>query len=350
MQQAKANSLPRFNLVEWLTYALFAGIAFVITLLAVCSGNAIAWASRRTVMLVRNNLATKTKATEATAVTPAANASPKISSAKAPVVDWDEKEIEAAEIRRLEFEKGYVVFRFNKESGVVKGKLTVTKKALHRTLGKTVLINLDRCASVTEAMNIVHGKAEVLLASVSARKTDRTKSVKTLVASGSSVVDVSSASEMPTMLDIPFADMPLEVPPYLDDLESASMPPGGIEQFEEPAQPVVPKKASAVDRKKSASSRDGNPTYRGTYIASGLEERSLADPKKGNRTIKHFCVRIYDEDLDSEQLHWGNDLERAVAEANIQAGDRIELGVQGMTTVMVKNKPERKKVWALRKL
>jgi len=158
--------------------------------------------------------------------------------------------------------------------------------------------------------------------------------------------------EMPAMQDIPYEAMQPEIPPYFIDDESASMGPDPFEGLSEIPETVastpIPKEAPAPKRKKVKGQFQVK--YQGTVMGFGREERKLDDPKKGERLVNHFCLRIYDEVLQAEHPLWGNDLQRVLKEENVKVGDRIELGVVGETEVMVRGKPAKKKVWALNKV
>lgn len=349
MYQTKGNNPPRIDFFEWMIYVLFAGTSFLIGLVVYGIGKSFAWPVRRLMDQVRGEkVATEEKTEEKAKVAPMAV--PEINSAKAPVVDWDVPEIVAAEIRRIELKKGYVVFRFYEQSGTAKGKLTVTARALHKAIGKTVLLNLNQCKTLVDATNVMRAKAETILASAAVTKTDASKGVKASSVQEFSAAGIPDSMEMPFMDEMPFADMISEIPPYFTDGDFVPMEPDMGDPYEQFAAPEATKEASRPMRKMPDTAPKVEVKYRGILVGYGSEERKLDDPKKGERLVNHFCVRIHDEDLHTEQPLWGNDLQRVIKEANVQVGDRIELGVVGETPVMVRGKPRKKKVWTLTKV
>ncbi len=349
MYQTKGNNPPRLDFWEWMIYVLFAGTSFLIGLVAYCVGKSFAWPVRRLMDRVRGEKVETDEKTE-DVIQVAPMATPEINSAKAPVVDWDEPEIVESEIRRIELKKGYVVFRFHEQSGTVKGKLTVTSKALHKAIGKTVLLNLKQCKSLADATNVMRAKAEAIFAAAAATKTAASKGAKVSSVPEISEADIPDSTEMPFMQDMPFADMMPEIPPYFTDGDFVPMEPDMGDLYEQFAAPEVPNVASRPPRKTPEKAPKVEVKYRGILVAYGPEERKLDDPKDGERLVRHFCVRIHDEGLQAEQPLWGNDLRRVIMEAKVQVGDRIELGVVGETPVMVRGKPRKKKVWALTKV
>ena len=349
MYQTKGNNPPRLDFWEWMIYVLFAGTSFLFGLVVYCIGKSFAWPVRRLIDRVRGEkVATAEKTEEVTEVAPMP--APEINSAKAPVVDWDEPEIVAAEIRRIELKKGYVVFRFYEQNGTAKGKLTVTSKALHKAIGKTVLLNLNQCKSLADATSVMRAKAETILASAAVNKTEASKGAKASLVPEISEAGIPDSMEMPFMQDMPFADMIPEIPPYFTDGDFAPMEPDMGDRYEQIAAPVASQEASRPTRKMPDKAQKVEVKYRGILVGYGREERKLDDPKDGERMVRHFCVRIHDESLHAEQPLWGNDLQRVIKEANVQVGDRIELGVVGETPVMVRGKPRKKKVWTLTKV
>jgi len=349
MYQTKGNNPPRLDFWEWMIYVLFAGASFLIGLVAYCVGKSFAWPVRRLMDRLRGEkVATAETTEEVTQVAPMAT--PEINSAKAPVVDWDEPEIVESDIRRIMLDKGYVVFRFHEQSGTVKGKLTVTAKSLHKGIGKTVLLNLDQCKSLADANRIMRAKAEAIFAAAAGKKAKASKVAKVPTVPEQLASGVPASAEMPVSVDSLVDDMPPDMPAFFSDEDFASMERemgDPFEQFAPPAAPVV------VDRPRPRTrraKRDFEVKYRGTLVSYGHEPRVLEDPKEGKREIQHFCVRIHDDELQAEHPLWGNDLQRVITEANVQVGERVELGFVGWTTVMVHGKSERKKLWAISKI
>lgn len=155
---------------------------------------------------------------------------------------------------------------------------------------------------------------------------------------------------MPLMEEPPFLDIPPDLPHYNDYEVAGSMEPDPWAQFAPPEAVSVPQEVTASKRQQTKGEQKVQVKYRGTLVSFGREERKLDDPESGERQVRHFCVRIYDENLQAEQPLWGNDLQRVISEGNVKPGDRIELGVVGETAVLVKGKPRKKKVWALSKV
>lgn len=348
MYQSRSKNPPQVDIWEWLTYVLFAGASFLLGVMVYAIGAAFAWPTKRILDHIRRKKAvTEDDGAEGSVeAEPVGQTSSDIASAQAQGIDWDEPEVLVSEVRLVELSKGYVVFRYYEQNGAVKGKLTVTSKALFKAIGKSVLINFDNCPSIAEATKLVRGKGEAILAS--AKQTARKP--KALADDQGAIREVSDAMEMPPYEDAPCFDIPPDLPPHHDYEATASMEPDPWAQFEAPTVVPVQQEVSASKPRPAKGGQKVQVKYQGTLVSFGREERKLDDPVNGERLVRHFCVRIFDENLQAEQPLWGNDLQRVISEGNVKPGDRIELGVVGETAVLVKGKPTKKKVWALVKV
>ncbi len=348
MYQSRSKNPPQIDIWEWLTYVLFAGASFLLGVMVYAIGAAFAWPTKRIIDHIRRKKAvTEDDGAERNVETePVEQTSPGVASAKAPEINWDESEVLVSEVRLVQLSKGHVVFRYWEQTGTVKGKLTVTSKALFKAIGKSVLINFDNCPSIAEATKLVRGKGESILAS--AKQTAR----KPKVSADDQRVsrEVPAAMDMPPYEDAPCFDIPPDLPPHHDYEATASMEPDPWAQFEAPTVVPVKQEVSASKPRPAKGEQKVQVKYQGTLVSFGREERKLDDPDNGERLVRHFCVRIYDENLQAEQPLWGNDLQRVISEGNVKPGDRIALGVVGETAVLVKGKPRKKKVWALAKV
>ncbi len=348
MYQSRSKNPPQIDIWEWLTYVLFAGASFLLGVMVYAIGAAFAWPTKRIIDHIRRKKAvTEDDGAERNVeAEPVEQTSSEVASAKAPEINWDESEVLVSEVRLVQLSKGHVVFRYWEQTGTVKGKLTVTSKALFKAIGKSVLINFDNCPSIAEATKLVRGKGESILAS--AKQTAR----KPKVSADDQRVsrEVPAAMDMPPYEDAPCFDIPPDLPPHHDYEATASMEPDPWAQFEAPTVVPVKQEVSASKPRPAKGEQKVQVKYQGTLVSFGREERKLDDPDNGERLVRHFCVRIYDENLQAEQPLWGNDLQRVISEGNVKPGDRIALGVVGETAVLVKGKPRKKKVWALAKV
>lgn len=348
MYKSKGDNLPRLDFWEAWIYVLFGGLSFLIGLLVYATGKGLAWPVRKMIERYRFQQveATTTNAGQSTEMSVAVDTrcSPEIRQAHLPAVDWDTPEIVPMVIRRIELQKGYVVCRFWEQSGMVKGKLTVTSRTLQKALGKTVIMREVKCDSIARAVESMRGQAEAVLASAPRVRQPESGAIKARVQDEVP----QEIGQVPDMTSFPVnqeGDV-LEVPPYIsgDGHGAGDLEPDPFEQFSVPE--VAPKAVST--RKPGAEPT--KVSYRGTLISYGREPRKLDDPAEGERVITHFCVRIFDRELQAEQQLWGNDLQRVVTEAGVKIGDEINIGVVGETPVLIKGKPKKKKVWALTKI
>lgn len=245
---------------------------------------------------------------------------------------WDAEEPEASEIRRIELgRKGAVVFRFYARKGEVSGKLSVTQRSLKKALGETVQISTMPCTSLAQATELMTSRATAILQSATAVTSKQSKPS----------TSVREQDGPPDYLDVPpwaaFDDSP---PHFAQDGDMREPPLSGCPADSPPAAP------------KPAPKRTGGPVavkvkYRGRIISFGKEARRMDD----ETTKQHYCVRLFDDDLKAEVAHWGNDLRRAVSEAGVGIGDRVEMGVVGNVPVNIGNNgTSRKILWAMAKL
>lgn len=348
MYKSKGDNPPRLDFWEVGIYVLFGGLSFLIGLVVYVAGKVLAWPVRKTVERYRSQQVEATAMTDGIpAETPVAadvGSSPKVTQAQLPAVDWESPEIVPMLIRRIELQKGYVICRFWEQSGMVKGKLTVTSRTLQKALGKIVIMRDGKCDSIAQAVDSMRRQAEAVLASAPKMRQPESGAFQARVQDEVP----QEIGQVPDMTSLPAnqeGDV-LEVPPYIsgDGHGPGDLEPDPFEQFSVPesaSKPVCTRKPGVEATKVS---------YRGTLISYGREPRKLDDPAEGERVIKHFCVRIFDRELQAEQQLWGNDLQRVVTEAGVSIGDEINIGVVGETPVFIKGKPKKKKVWALTKI
>ena len=264
--------------------------------------------------------------------------------AKPPVKEttdqWGQPSTIASEISRVELPQGYVVFRYLASQGIVKGKLTVTETARSGKRKKPIIVLLEgSCSSLSEATRTMKAKGEEALTSLLAQKKGITKKQPPNKAAA---IRAGGVEQTPGDLEIPM---------YLrsEDAEMQTgreLAPDPFEHFAtSPPEAEVPKRRLTAPKPANTEV-----SYKGVLLTFGKENRKLDDPVKGERNVQHFCVRIFDEQLQAEQPLWGNDLRRVLEESDAKVGDRVELGLVGETEVLVKGRPTKKKVWSLTKL
>ena len=242
---------------------------------------------------------------------------------------------ETSEIRLIELPKGHITFRYDK--GVARGRFTATQKTLRRS-GLDAVDLTVHCPTLREANAALIARAEAVIASVKTGKRTRKETRGATTES----------------LDAPRGEM--EVPPWIRE-EDAAM--GMGQESSDPFQHFAPDTQQASEEPvesppvaphKSRRPEQTQISYKGTLAAFGMENRKLDDPKKGERTVRHFCVRIFDETLRAEHPLWGNDLKRVIEESGAKVGDRVEVGLIGESEILIKGKPTKKKIWSLVKL
>ncbi len=140
MYQSRSKNPPQVDIWEWLTYVLFAGASFLLGVMVYAIGAAFAWPTKRILDHIRRKKAvTEDDGAEGSVeAEPVGQTSSEIASAKAPEINWDEPEVLVSEVRLVQLSKGHVVFRYWEQTGTVKGKLTVTSRALFKAIGKSV--------------------------------------------------------------------------------------------------------------------------------------------------------------------------------------------------------------------
>ena len=248
-------------------------------------------------------------------------------------------DVEVFEIDRVELPKGYVVLRFYKAKAIAKGRFTATAKALQRAGVKTVDLEVS-CLTIGQARTLMREKAQSIIDSAKAQ------------ASRARTPKVAAESEQVQACAMDSGDG--GIPAYLADEDAAifrdpawvSEPANAMPAFDD--EPVV--QAATAPVRSAPPAPNPSVCYRGTLQRFGMEKRTFSDPKKGDRIVNHFCVRIFDEALQAEQPLWGNDLQRVIEEGGAKVGDRVDLGLIGETSVMVRGKPQKKKVWSLTRL
>lgn len=351
MYQSRAKNPPQLDFWEAVIYIVFAAGGFVVGVLAYLGTKSMAkTASLVTSMASKKPAVTRDEPQQAVVAPPVV--SPLVEEVRPgalmPAVDWDEPEIVPSEIRRVELSKGFVVVRYNPATGTSVGKLTVTSKTLQKTLGTTLRISSStNAATVAQATNDMKAKAEALftVAKTTSKRTTRREAGVVKTTSAPEHVIAETPPNEPLMFDdVPPHVLP-EIPPYFDerdDMESAG--PDPFVGF-----------ASTSDGETRAGRRSekvvAKVNYRGTLLGYGKEKRLLpGENGEEEREVKHFCVRIRDDDLMAEQPLWGNDLRRVLKEAHVRVGDRIDLGIVGEVPVLINGETKMKKVWSLKKL
>jgi len=243
--------------------------------------------------------------------------------------------IEAGELKRIDLKGAFVSVRYYSATNTAKAKLTVSSRSLQKRLGPTVQLQEQPAASLVEASEKYREEAQALLDGAAPKPKVVTKvgNIKPVAADEQTVVGeavpTSFVSE-PYPFDIPFPDSY----PYAD-----SYPEPPSESFDEPVQEA---KEPRIKRKRPPRSKV---TYRGVFVEAGTAERS-----KGNRTFSQFRVLLHDDTLHAEIPLWGTDLERAVAEAGVLPGDRIEAGIVGDTQVLIRGESMPKVIWTVSKI
>ena len=330
------SSSDYYNPFFWCFFAIF----FIPALCIVFLVETIKFGSRSLRKVVRQpETLVDHEVSEEADVTTKAEETPKINLAEDSPNLWDTFQTEVSEIGRVELPRGYVVFRYYASKGVVKGKLTITETAKAQRRKKPLSVTIEgECACIRDAAEVMRVKAEKAIASMPATN----KSPRQKLSCGE-ILRQETAAESNTELPA--------IPAYLmsEDAEMHS----GKELEPDPftcfaVAPEVEK--SAPKRRPISKPKQLQASYRGSLLAFGKEQRKLDDPEKGERSVWHFCVRIFDEMLQAEQPLWGNDLKRVIEESDVKIGDRVELGLVGETAVLIKGKPAKKKVWSLSKL
>lgn len=333
MSSVRQNDMPD-TLVEWLIFGLIALVTAVLCILF----DVLATGVKKLFAAVRGKPVEKVmdddQVLSALSAATSEASDPKVPSTgnQAGQLIWDAEEPEAAEIRRIELNsKAAVVFRFYPNKGEVSGKLSVTSRTLQKALGKDLRINAMPCTSLVEASQLMTAKANAILQSVSPSAVKQKK-----VAS-----PVEPMEGPPDYLDVPMSA-------YLDDMaahadkEDRMLEPPPMGESTPPAST-----APATVPKRSRGPVKVQVKYRGRIVSFGKENRQMDD----NTVKKHYCVRIIDDDLKSEVAHWGNDLQRAVSEAGVAIGDRVEMGVVGNVPIaLAGGATGRKTMWAMEKL
>jgi hypothetical protein len=328
-----------FNPFFLLAYLLCFVPAFVFAILRECTAHGIGLVrEKNTPQVVREPAGSKKE--ESATTTPPHSAFKNGSKRPTPDASWDSPDIEVSEIGRVELDdKGYVVFLFHKSKSVAKGRFTSTAKTLQRAGIRTVAIEVP-CQTFAEALARMKEKAEDIIASAKERR----KRVRTSNKAQESEKSPASGESKDDN----------DIPAYMAAEDEAMF--CGQEMSQESSCPMPEFDDEPIVQTATAPSRSAAPVakpsvcYRGTLQSFGMEPRKLVDPKNGDHVVNHYCVRIFDETLRAEQPLWGNDLQRVIEEASAVVGNRVELGLIGETSVLVKGKPRKKKIWSLTRL
>ena len=261
---------------------------------------------------------------------------------------------EASEISRIELKRGRVVCRFYRQKGMATGKLIPTVVAAKRALGGSIQLAPVKCDSVEAAIAEIKKQAESILDSVRTAKKPTASKNATMVPAirpdskiGPMVGELMQSDE--------FDDIPIFPPSDCEPVEFERLnddPFSGLEQGAAGAE--APADVSQRMHRTRSARPAAQVAYQGILQAFGFVDRWVPrdekDPNGKKKKIEHFRVRLLDEELQTEQDHWGVDLERALKDSGAQLGDRVELAVVGTSPVTVKGKTRMKKVWVLSRI
>ena len=211
-----------------------------------------------------------------------------------------EKQYSNAFSRRIPLKGAYATIWFYPHQKIARRSITLTSQVLKKRFGRR--LNLPEMAveipkGITELVNQTTQEAEAM---IEINKVRVIKPPKERAASP------------------PVITAPVTVPKVIESTK--------------PSEPSL--KAPRPRRKQV--------TYQGSLIKYGQETRG-----EGPESYRCFCLHIYDEELGSTHQVWGTDLERAIKEAGVGSGDRIEVAQVGtIPTASGSNK----KVFAIQKL
>lgn len=264
--------------------------------------------------------------------------------------DWPLFEV--GEISRIELKRGCVVCRFYRQQRMVKGKLIPTAAAAKRILGGSVQLGPVSCDSLEAAVALMQEQAERILDSAkSARKSPSPRGASAVPAIQAGTAGVPMIGEL--IRSDEFDDIPVFPPSDCEPVEFERLQDDPFSGLDSHAVPSGAEGREELPVKKSVP-RTGQVSYQGVVQTFGLVDRWIPkdekDPNSKKKKVEHFRIRLLDEELQTEQDHWGADLERAIRDSGVQVGDRVQIAVVGTTPVMVKGRTRTKKVWALTRL
>lgn len=353
MQQVKRPMTPPgYDLVDWIFG--FVGTLIGYALGTILVGVRMLWRTLREGIASKVTQQSTMKADSFASQTAKTSPVPPPPPMTASVFDELVPEYIPAEIRRIELEDGYLTIRYSVEQQMAKCKLVVTNKKLKKFLQEVIEIPDLPFPTINEAVATLTQRAQHMVADAHRRKTEasRGKRAERTSAAANTVVSQEQALSIPgegCLDDIPQYildrdEEPPFSPPENEDWQSfvGDNPSSAVDPI-----PTIPTAPPPTATRVPSSSMQ----YRGILVWHGWAKRDFPDKKRsgGARTANHYCAKIIDHQLKIEQSHWGNDLERAIKDSGVSAGDDIELGVVGSTPVMVKGKPSEKKVWAVQK-
>lgn len=340
MYQAKAASQPNTAFIDRMVYLLTYGVSLLVfTLLVAAYRGAI---KRPVMALVDQYRGRKEQTVEGADAAAVSIQAPEVVETASAI--WETPEIVASQIRRIEFhKKGYVVFSYYEKTGEVKGKLTVTSRATQKVVGKMIVLRHHSAANILDATAAMKAQAEAVLSAKNSQEVGHARQAS----------DTAAQDSIPEWVtEMPSWDGPPPgwdaSPPDSHEYANVERECDGGNPSDHHSAPVV--HPEPVRLQKKLPSKQADVTYQGILTGYGFEDRTMDDPKSGEKRIRQFCVRIHDQNLQAENQLWGNDLQRVITEAKVQVGERVELGVVGQTPVMVRGKPRNKKVWTLKKV
>lgn len=237
--------------------------------------------------------------------------------------------IEPAELKRIDLKGAFVSVRFYSATGNAKAKLTVSTKVLQKRLGCMVQLQERKTASLVEATALYREEAQALL--------DGAAPPPKVVAAATSP---EAVAEQPVIANMEMAEFATEPFPYDQSYPDSGFYPEPMQEMvaETVAEaPVKPFKKKRTPRLKVA--------YRGVFLEAGSVQRN-----KGKRSFNHFRVLLHDDKLGADIPLWGVDLERAIEEAGVSPGDRIEAGIVGDTEVLIHGSAKEKVIWSVTKI
>lgn len=202
-------------------------------------------------------------------------------------------------LRRVDLKGAYAAIWFYPNTGKARRSITMTSAALIKKFGRKVILDdLD--------VEIPQGVADVVQ--------QTTLEAKEMIA---------TKKKSPTTI-------PSETP-VLSTGNSPSVTDNELKEVS----PVSCAVAVPRPRKKEVA-------YRGLLVKHGIEARG-----EGGDAYKCYCLHLFDEGLGSTHQIWGTDIERAIKDAGVRDGDRIEVAQVGTTPTAGGNK---KKVFSIQKL
>ena len=207
-------------------------------------------------------------------------------------------------IRTVDVASGKVRMVFYPHLGVVKRTLIIKSKAAEKRLGCKRMVLADLAVSSTKGLE----------AAVEQTKID----VRKITA----VAKPDSANLHRPAKAASIKDQPVSETVQQPKAAAEGNPQDPVSGKEEPP----PKKIDRAPEYKEVA-------YRGELLFHGFDWRG-----EDEKRYKSYCLDIHDENVGSKHRVWGADLERAVKDAGVAIGDRIEVAQTGKITTANKRK------------